>query len=120
MERFFNAKPIYEHIQFLCGLSALCLSKAKAETRDKGARADLLSAAGKHLSAAKILDDQEQLVYLGLGLLALAKVREGGREGGRREDAGEGGQEGEGLGGFDDRCFRIRRMGAAGEGKAAT
>ena len=81
MERFFNAKPIYEHIQFLCGLSALCLSKAKAETRDKGARADLLSAAGKHLSAAKILDDQEQLVYLGLGLLALAKVRGGGGRG---------------------------------------
>jgi hypothetical protein len=44
------------------------------EEKDKAKKSEHFSEAAKQLSNAKVLDDQEQLVHLGLGLLALAKV----------------------------------------------
>ena len=50
------------------------------EEKDKAKKTEHFSEAAKQLSNAKVLDDQEQLVHLGLGLLALAKVGAGGSE----------------------------------------
>lgn len=73
VERFFGYKPIYEQIQFWCGLAALNLAKAKIE-KDRQKRLDLISLAQKHLNSAKLMDDKEQLVHMGLGLLHMTKV----------------------------------------------
>ena len=76
VERFFGYKPVYEQIQFFCGLAALNLAKAKME-KDRQKRLDLISLAQKHLQSAKLMDDKEQLVHMGLGLLHMTKVRFG-------------------------------------------
>lgn len=77
VEKFFGRKPIYEQIQFLCGLASLNIAKGREE-RDRQRRMEYLSVAAKYLGNAKLLDEREQLVHLGLGLLNVAKVRSQG------------------------------------------
>jgi hypothetical protein len=74
VERFFGAKPVYEQIQFLCGLATVAMNEAREE-KDKARKTEHITTAAHHLATAKILDDEEQLVHLGLGMLALVKVR---------------------------------------------
>lgn len=72
VERFFGKSPRYEQIQFHCALAALQMGKAR-ETKDRQRRAEHLGAAAKSLSAAQLLDPQEQLVALGRGMLLINK-----------------------------------------------
>ncbi|KAF5837235.1 hypothetical protein DUNSADRAFT_4626 [Dunaliella salina] len=72
VERFFGKSPRYEQIQFHCALAALQMGKAR-DTKDRQRRAEHLGAAAKSLSAAQLLDPQEQLVALGRGMLLINK-----------------------------------------------
>jgi len=71
---FFGKDPKYEQILFHCGLAALFIGKARDE-KDAVKKADLLHRAGSLLSNAQKIDPNEQLPYLGVGQLALAKAR---------------------------------------------
>lgn len=73
VERFFGHTPIYEQIQFYCGMASVSIARGREE-KDKARKTEHFGSAAKFLNSAKILNDQEQLVYLGFGLLALAKV----------------------------------------------
>lgn len=73
VERYFGRKPTYEQVQFHCALAALHMARAR-DAKDKQAKSEHLGAAAKSLTAARMLDNNEQLVTLGLGMLALAKV----------------------------------------------
>ena len=75
VERYFGHKPIYEQIQFNCGMAAISIARGREE-KDKARKAEHFSAATMALNNSKRLNDQEQLVYLGYGLLAVAKVQE--------------------------------------------
>lgn len=74
VENYFGHKPIYEQIQFFCGSAAISIAKGRDE-KDKTRKTDFFSHASKQLNNAKILNDEEQLVHLGLGFLSIAKVR---------------------------------------------
>ncbi|KAL6746592.1 Paf1 complex component [Haematococcus lacustris] len=70
--RFFGVRPIYEQIQFHCGLAAVQLAKAQDE-KEKAVKNSLLAQVAKHLSSAAGLNPEEQLVAVGYGMLNLAK-----------------------------------------------
>lgn len=65
-------RPTYQEIQFHCGLAQLKIMKAKRESAT-GPRSTYLSQANDHLLDARKVDDSEQLVHLGFGMLFLAK-----------------------------------------------
>jgi RNA polymerase-associated protein CTR9 len=65
-------RPAYQEIQFHCGLAQLKMMQSKREVATVE-KQRLLSQAGDHLMDARKVDNSEQLVHLGLGMLYAAK-----------------------------------------------
>ena len=65
--------PVLLQVQFYCGMAAWHIAKGREE-KDRQRKAEFFSAAAKHLNSARLVDDKEQLVVMGQGLLHLAKV----------------------------------------------
>lgn len=71
---YFGPTAKYERIQGLCSLAAFHMHQARSE-RAPAVRTEHLGKATEMLNAARKLDHEEQLPHLGIGQLALAKVR---------------------------------------------